>query len=148
MSFDPLGFVVLLVSLLVAVVVQAGLALAAMYAMHRYLGEELPEKTYVQFDFDSFQMPAFTEMLTRLILIFLGPTLVLHVLTFLFVSFYAIRRHAYVVGSVLFVLETGAIAAGFVYLMRLDRKRAGILTGVSAVVYLLLLTMFLYRKLS
>jgi hypothetical protein len=148
MSFDLLGLVVLFVSLLVAVVIQAGLALAAMYAMHRYFPDHLPEKTYHQFDFDTFQMTAFTEMLTRLITIFLGPTLVLHLFVFVFVGFSGVRRHYLLVGFSLFVLEVAAIAAGLYFLLRLDRVRLSILTALSAVVYLLLLTLFLYRKLS
>lgn len=148
MGFDLLGLLVLLVSLLVAVVVQAGLALAAMYGMHRFLNDQLPETGFLQLDFDNVQMPALTEVVTRLLIIFGGPTLVLHLMTFLFVSFEQLRRHHLRWGFLLFVFEVAAIAAGFHFLLRTDRVRTGILTAVSAVVYLLLLTLFLYRKLS
>jgi hypothetical protein len=146
MGFDLFGFVVLIFALIVVAFIQVAAALGIMYAMHMLLRDKLEETTYGQFDFDNFQKPAFYEMMSRLALIFLAPTMVLHVLEYLLVGI-QIKRAPVAWRFGLLVLETAVIAAGLVYVLKVDRRRAIILTTASALVYVLLLWGVVYSKL-
>ena len=140
--------VVLVLSLIVAAVVQVAAAYGVMFGMHQGMGDKLEEKTYGGFDFDNFQKPAFAELMTKLSVIFLVPTFVLHVLFYFCFSPWGFRQYTVLLSLLLLVLEAGAIGAGFAFVLKLDKVRAGILTGASVLVYLLLYWSFLYWKLS
>ena len=133
--FDLLGSVVLFITLLVIGAMQAGAALGIMFGMHKLTPEKLTETTYGEFDFDNYQKPAFVNLLTRLALVFIGVTFVLHMADFFLIGT-LIRKYKLVICLMLFVLETGGIAAGLHFVFRLDRFRWLVLTVGSAVFYL------------
>ena len=133
-----LGPLVLLILLPFIGAVQGGVTLGVMYLIHTKMRSKLTQTNYGQFDFDNFQKATFQDLLVRLAIIFIGTTLVLHFLDYIFVGA-EIRRYRGLVRIVLFVLETGAITAGLYYMFRLDRLRLSILAGVNALVYLFFL---------
>ncbi len=135
LNLDLLGFGVLLLMLVVMSAIQAVAALGIMWAMHKYWREKLTETTYGEFDFDNFQKPLLQDLLLRLAIMFAVPTILLHLLEFLFIGV-MINRHRAIVCMVLFVLETAAIFAGFHFVFRLDKFRLLVLTGGSALFYL------------
>ena len=127
-----LGFIILFFALIVTGAAQAALALGVMYGMHKLILEKLAEPNYLEFSFDNFQKPAFQELLVRLAVIFLVPTLVLHLLIYACVSWYYFVYYRALLCLILLVLESGAIAAGFHFLFKLDRFRLAVLTASSA----------------
>jgi hypothetical protein len=133
--FDLLGSIVLFIVLLVVGAIQTGVALGIMYGMHKLVPEKLTETKYGDFDFDSFQQPAFINLLVRLAIVFVGVTFVLHMADYFIVG-YLINKYRLIVSLVLFVLETGAIAGGLHLVFRLDRFRWMVLTVGSAIFYL------------
>lgn len=135
---DIIGAVVLFFVLIVIGIMQAGVALGVMYGMHKYYPDKLTETTYGQFDFDNYQLPAFQQLLIRLAVVFVGTTLVLHMLDYFFIGT-LIRKYRMIVCLVLFVLEVNAIGWGLYYLFNLDRFRLMVLTAASALFYILCL---------
>lgn len=140
---DVLGFGILFVVLLVVAALQSGAAVGIMWLMHKHMRDKLTETTYNQFDFDSFQKTTFQDLLIRLGIMFGAATVVIHLLDFVLVGT-LIRKYTFLVCFVLFLLETGAIAAGFHFLFRLDKLRLGVLTAGSALFYLLCLWYLVY----
>jgi hypothetical protein len=133
---DILGLIVVFFALIVIGVAQTGLTLGLMYGMHR-IRDNLPQMTetqYGEFDFDNFQKPAFQEMLVRLAILFIGTTLIVHMLEYFFVG-KKIVYHRGLWILLMFVVESGAIGAGLWYLFKLDRFRLAVLTGGSAFFY-------------
>ena len=136
MHFDLLGFIVLFFALIVVSLIQAGLALGAMYAMHKYWEQKLTEKLYAGFDFDNFQKAAFQEMVTRLVLVFFTTTMVLHLLYYLLIGR---SRYEKIFYLILFVLEMAGIVAGLQIVFKLDWLRLAVLGASSAFIYLFVL---------
>ena len=146
---DPAGLLVLLLTAMVVGVMQVGVCLGAMYGIYRWplMAEKLDETaSYGDFSFAHFQKPPFMNLVTRLAIIFLAPTVVVHTLAFLFVGRYT-PKYPYTIGFVLFLAEIIAIAAGFRFLLKLDEKRNLVLTVASALAYLLLLWLVLFSNL-
>jgi hypothetical protein len=91
--------------------------------------------SYGEFDFDNFQKPLLQDLMLRLAIMFAVPTILLHLLEFLFIGV-TINRYRAIVCLTLFVLETAAIFAGFHFVFRLDKLRLLVLAGGSAIFYL------------
>jgi len=132
-----IGLVILFVALLLEIVLFVGTTMAAMWGMNRVIPDKLTETTYGDFDFNSFQRVAFNNFLLRMFILFGGPILILHLLEY-FLIFRDIIRHWYTIFFIMFVLMISAIAAGLYFMFRLDYLRLAILTGTSAVLYLIL----------
>ena len=135
MGISVLGFFSLLLALVEVSALQVGLLLAAMFGMHKYFRDKLPETRYLEFDFDSFDKKAFHDLTIRLAIIFCSSTIVIHMLFYIFINR---NRYHFLYGTVLLILESAAIAVGLLLLLKLDWLRLAILTGLSAILYLLL----------
>jgi hypothetical protein len=121
-------------------ILQAALALGVMFCMYKLFPDKFHETTYAEFDFANFQEPAFLNFIYRLAVIFGGTTLALHLLEYLIV-YREIIRHWWLITFLMFLLETGAIAAGQYYIFRLDKHRLFTITAFSALAYLMLFAM-------
>lgn len=133
-----IGVVTLFVALAVVSVWQIGAALGVMFLMFKKIPPEIAGSTYLQFDFDNFQKQPFIELLTRLALIFAGPTLILGMLEYMTIYRHIIL-HRGLIAFLLFIFEVSAIGAGLFYFLQLDKIRFIILTAASALVYLFFL---------
>jgi len=136
----------LVIALLGMGAAQAAIALAIMFGMHKKIPDKLPEKQYGDFDFDSYDKPAFNRFLTRLAVVFVGPTFILHTLVFLFVGRHIIQYWGTAL-FILFVFEVASIAALLFYVFRLEVFRLVILTASSAIVYLFFQWLLKYNDL-
>jgi hypothetical protein len=135
--FDVFGLVVLFITLLVIGAMQAAAALGIMFGMPRLTPEKLTEKTYGDFDFDNVQKPAFVNLLTRLAVVFIGATFVLHMADyFLIGTLIRDPKYRILILLALFLLESGAIAAALYFVFQLDRFRWIVLTAGSAFFYI------------
>src|SRR4051812_7493272 len=101
---DLLGLVVLFVVLIIIGIMQAGVAMGVMYGMHKLYPEKLTETTYGSFDFDNFQKPALQDLLIRLAIVFVGATLIIHMLDYLLIGRLIIKYRT-IVCLALFMLE-------------------------------------------
>jgi hypothetical protein len=135
MGFDLLGTVILFFALILVAALQVGAALGVMYGMHKLYPDKLTETTYGSFDFDNFQRPAFQELLVKLAMVYLPPTMLFHMLDYFLVGTY-INRYLILVSLVLFILESAAIGVVMFILFQLDRFRLTVLTVSSAIFYL------------
>ncbi len=144
---DPYGLMVLLVALvLVSACLTAGLY-GAMYAVHKYAGNRIPDHSYRNFDFDHVRKEQLSEFLVRIAAITFSATLVLHILEFGAVGFY-IRAYPWTITFALFILESAAIACGLIYILKLDRTRVVIFTSVAAALYICLYGIFIFQYLQ
>jgi hypothetical protein len=136
LNLDILGLGILFLVLLIMSLTQAGAALGIMWVMHKYWRADLTETKYGEFDFDQFQKNTFQDLMLRLVILFGGPTIVLHMLESFFIGV-SMKRHRLIVCLILFVLEMAAIVAGFHLIFRLDKFRLWVLAAGSALFYLL-----------
>lgn len=132
---DVLGAVVLFFALIVVGAMQVGAALGVMYGMHKLYPDKLTETTYGAFDFDHFQKPAFQDLLIKLVIVFIGSTLILHMLDYVLIG-RLIVKYGIIIYPILFLFEVAAIGFGLKTLFHLDRFRLVVLTAASAVFYL------------
>jgi hypothetical protein len=133
---DIQGLVQLFLSLIAMGTLQAGVALAAMFGMYKLYPDKFPETIYGEFDFNHFQEPLFLRLIFRLLIIFGGTTLALHLLEYL-VIYREIIRHWRLITFVMFVLETGALTAGLYYGLTIVKHRLYVITAASALAYLI-----------
>jgi hypothetical protein len=147
MNLDIFGMLVLIVSLVLTVALQAGVMLGIMWILHKVAGEKMPDSNYGEFDFDNLQKRTLIELLVKLIVLLAPATFILHLFVFLFCSF-SVRLHPSVWGFTLLLLEGGAIAAGLFYVLKLDRFRIIVLAGGSALFYIIYYALFLRGVLS
>jgi hypothetical protein len=143
---DFLGLAMIVIALLGIVALQVGLAMVVMFAMNKLIPDKLTETTYGDFDFDSFQKPAFQNFVVRLAVIFGGTTLLLHLLIYLIIS-REILKHWGLWTLLLLVLETAGIFLGLRLVFRLDNFRLAVITAASAIIYLLLFGLLRYSDL-
>jgi len=141
-----LGLVSLFIALLGMGAAQTALAMIVMYGMNRLIPDKLTHTTYGEFDFNNFQKPAFKDFVIRLLLIFVGTTLALHLPEYLIV-YRNIIRHWATVTFAMFVLETAGIAGGLYYIYRLDSLRLTIITAWSALWYMLFFALLKWSNL-
>ncbi len=144
---DVYGLAVLFVSLLVASALLTAAIFGAMFALHRYAAHRFPARMYGTFDFEHIEKTQLSEFLARIAAIAFPPTMILHLLEFLTVGIY-IRAYPVVITLALFAFQTVAIGAGFLFILKLDRKRAIVLTSITAAVYLLLYWIFIFGYLQ
>jgi len=136
MPFDLWGLILLIIALVVIGAIQTAVSVGVMWGMHKKLADKFPETNYGHFDFENFQKLAFKDMITRLAIIFVGATVVLHVLYFMFIGR---SRYAFAWSTLLFLLEAAAITAGLFFMYRLDPLRLAIIAGTSSLFYLICL---------
>ena len=116
------------------------LAMAAipLIAALNHLKQHVTSSVYGTLDFENFQLASLQELITRLAIIFLPLTFIIHVLDYLFVG-RLINRYTFVVGFTLFLLEIAGIAAGFALVLKLEKERVILLTITGGLVYLAIL---------
>lgn len=143
---DFYGLIVLLVALIVvSACLTAGL-FGAMYALHTYGGDKIPDHKYRDFDFKHIRKEQLSDFIIRLACITFPPTLLLHVLEFLAVGVY-IRAYPGTVTLALAILECAAIACGLFYILKLDRIRVAIFASITTLLYICLYGIFIFQYL-
>ncbi len=140
-----IGVMTLFVALAVVSIWQIGAAVGVMFLMYKKVPREIAASTYLQFDFDNFQKQPFVELLTRLALIFAGPTVVLHMFEYMTFNRHIILHHG-LIAFLLFIFEMSAIGAGLHYFLQLDKNRLIILTSASTLVYLFFLWYLVFHS--
>jgi len=139
---DVYGLIVLFFSLVIASALLTAAIFGAMFALHKYAAHQIPKRLYGTFDFDHIQKTQLSEFLVRI-----AATMILHLLEFLTVGIY-IRAYPALITVALVVLQAASMAIGFVLILKMDRKRAIVLTSIATAVYLLLYWIFIFGYLQ
>ena len=147
MNTDFFGLAVLLISLVFVIPLQVAALLGSMWVVNQLGGEKIHDRTYAEFDFENFNRHKLIELLIKLTVMIAPVSLLLHLFIFLF-CYFTIRIHATPWGIILMLLEGGAVAAGLIYWLKVDRYRALILAGAVALFYIIVYGFFLHGKLS
>src|SRR4051812_39249254 len=105
MPISYLDLFALIIALIATSTIQLGITLAAMFGMFKYMGRQIRDSNYGEFDFAAFDREKFNGMVMRLAGLFFASTIIIHVVYFLTIN----RTRFHVTFAVLlFVLEVAA----------------------------------------